>query len=289
MEGRGDGDEAVVTPTDERDALLRRYLPLVRRVARRHLDRAPGADLDDLMSWGTMGLLDALARYDPRRTTLFSTYARFRIRGAILDQLRALDWVPRSVREQAAAVERTARLLEARLGRPPTEAEVASALGLSLSAYHACLGRITPAVVVSLDATSTTGEHDLITPEHTAPGPLVGLLQRELLRAIGDVIRCLPERDQLLLALYYRDELTMKDVGLVLGLTESRVSQLHSRCLHRLRMQFLAPEPSSRRRGGVGRGGDQSPARQATRRTSGITSAANSRRLRSASAAGMPA
>jgi RNA polymerase sigma factor for flagellar operon FliA len=241
------------------------------------------------MSWGTVGLLDALTRYDPRRTTLFSTYARFRIRGAILDQLRALDWIPRSVRVRAAAVERTMRILEARLGRPPTEEERAGALGLSLSAYRAGLGRMAPAIVVSLDAPNATGEGDLCASEHAEPGPLGALLRRERLRAVSDVIRRLPERDQLLLTLYYRDERTMKEVGLILGLTESRVSQLHSRCLHRLRTQLLEPDPFSRRRAGPGRRGAEAPPHQAARRTAGITSAANSRRLRSASAAGMPA
>ena len=126
----------LTTSIGERETILRRYLPLVRRVARRFRSRfATQADVDDLIAWGTLGLLDALDRYDPGREALFATYARFRIRGAILDQLRVLDWVPRSVREKAAAVERVARLVETRLGRPASEDEMARGLGL-LSLIH---------------------------------------------------------------------------------------------------------------------------------------------------------
>ena len=220
----------------EREAILRRYLPLVRRVARRFLGRAaPHADLDDLVAWGACGLLDALDRYDPTREALFATYARFRIRGAILDQLRQLDWVPRSVRQKAAAVERVARILETRLGRPASEEEMARGLGLSLAAYRDVLGRIAPVTLVSLDALGFGAGDDDLPLERTEPDPLRGLLRRERLLLVARAIGRLPERDQLLLSLYYRDDLTMKEVGAVLGLTESRVSQLHTSAMLRLR------------------------------------------------------
>jgi RNA polymerase sigma factor for flagellar operon FliA len=220
----------------ERETILRRYLPLVRRVARRFLGRAgPHADLDDLVAWGALGLLDALDRYDPAREALFATYARFRIRGAILDQLRELDWVPRSVREKAASVERVARLIETRRGRPASEDEMARGLGLSLSAYRDLLGQIAPVTFVSLDTLGFgSGDEDLPLLR-TEPDPLRGLLRRERLLLVAEAIDRLPERDQLLLSLYYRDDLTMKEVGAVLGLTESRVSQLHTSAVLRLR------------------------------------------------------
>jgi RNA polymerase sigma factor for flagellar operon FliA len=225
----------LATSIGERETIVRRYLPLVRRVARRFLGRAAAhGDLDDVIAWGALGLLDALDRYDPAREALFATYARFRIRGAILDQLRSLDWVPRSVREKASAVDRIVRLLESRLGRPASEEEVARGLGLSLAAYRGLLGQIAPMSLVSLDDPGI-GSGDL-SLDRAQPDPLRDLLRRERLLLIADAIRSLPDRDQLLLSLYYRDELTMKEVGGVLGLTESRVSQLHTSALLRLRV-----------------------------------------------------
>ena len=227
---------------DERETLLRRYLPLVRRVARRHLGRGAAADLDDLVSWGTMGLLAALERYDPARQTLFSTYAIFRIRGAILDQLRTLDWVPRGVREKAAVVERAAAAVEAHLGRPATEDEVAAALALSLDAYRTLVAETAPVGLVSLDACGGLADDSSL--DAGEPGPLAALLRSEQVHQVAEAIRHLAERDQLLLSLYYRDELTMKEVGTVLGLTESRVSQLHTQALARLRALVAKPLPA---------------------------------------------
>jgi RNA polymerase sigma factor FliA len=220
---------------------LQRYLPLVRQVARRLIGRvAAPADLDDLVAWGTLGLLDALGKYEPARAAPFSSYARFRIRGAILDHLREIDWVPRSVREKTAAVERTARTLEITLGRPAREDELARGLGLSLADYRGLLMQIAPVTVVSLeDLGFGTGEAEL-PPEHADCDPLRSLLRRERLRLAAQAVRRLPEREQLLLSLYYGDELTMKQVGSLLGLTESRVSQLHAQALLRVRAHLGA-------------------------------------------------
>jgi RNA polymerase sigma factor FliA len=235
-------DRGATASIVEREALLRRHLPLVRRLARRHHVTAPAADLDDLISWGAMGLLAAVERYDPARDTLFSTYAGFRIRGAILDQLRALDWVPRRVREKATAVERAAALVEARLGRPATEEELAAALALPLPAYRTLAVEIAPVGMVSLDD-SSDGADERAPLCDDGGGPLATLLRRERLSEVAAAIAALPERDQLVLSLYYREELTMKEVGAVLGLTESRVSQLHTRALARLRARLMAPPP----------------------------------------------
>jgi RNA polymerase sigma factor for flagellar operon FliA len=219
-----------------REAMLRHWLPLVHRVARRFLGRVSApVDLDDLVSWGTLGLLAALGRYEPAREALFPSYARARIRGAILDQLREIDWAPRSVREKAAAVERAARALERALGRPPGEEEVALGLGLSLGAYRRLLAEITPFRLISLDDVGLGGGEDELPLDQAHPDLLAGLLRRERLRLVADAIGQLPERDRLVLSLYYRDDLTMKEVGTVIGLTESRVSQLHAQALLRLR------------------------------------------------------
>lgn len=232
------------TSNGERELMLRRYLPLVRRVARCHLGAVSApVGLDDLVAWGTLGLLDALDRYDPSRAALFSTYARFRIRGAILDQLRELDWVPRSVRERAAALEQTARLLEARLGRPAKEEELAAALGLSLGDYRTLVGSLAPVGLVSLDDPVCGGGDVHRPPDRAESGPLGALLRREQLALLTDAVRRLPDREQLLLSLYYRDELTMKEVGSVLGLTESRVSQLHAQAVIHLRAQLHDRDP----------------------------------------------
>ncbi len=230
----------VTTSIDERETLLRRYLPLVRRVARRYRSRPSSVDLDDLISWGTMGLLVALDGYDATRDTLFSTYASLRIRGAILDQLRASDWVPRSVREKAAAVERAAAVVENRVGRPAAEEEMAAALAIPLETYRALVVEIAPVGVVSLGDSGTPRDEDPFPAFDDRAGPLAALLHRERQDQVAAAIRALPERDQLLLSLYYRDELTMKEAGAVLGLTESRVSQLHTRALARLRTRLVA-------------------------------------------------
>jgi len=234
-----DGGSRSYSARGPAEAALRRYLPLVRQVARRLLGRVlASADLEDLVSWGTLGLLDALARYEPAREALFSTYARIRIRGAILDHLRDIDWVPRSVREKAAAVERMARTLECTLCRPAREDELAHGLGLSLAAYRGLLVQIAPVSLISLeDVGFASGEPELPL-EHAHADPLQGLLHRERLSVVTHAVSQLSEREQLLLTLYYRDELTMKEVGALLGLTESRVSQIHTQALRRLRFQL---------------------------------------------------
>ncbi len=223
-----------------REALIRRYLPLVRRIAGAHSWRLPsGVDLDDVRSWGVFGLLAAVDRFDPARAELFVAYARKRIRGAILDQLRQSDWTPRSVRDKAEAVARGTREVEARLGRAATEDDIASALGLPIDAYRALIGRIAPVAVVSLeDVRLEQGERwQGGLPDHGAE-PFDAILRREEARLLADAIRGLPEREQLLLSLYYRDELTLKEVGAVLGVTESRVCQLHAQALRGLRARL---------------------------------------------------
>jgi RNA polymerase sigma factor for flagellar operon FliA len=223
----------------DREEVLRRYLPLVRRVVQRVAARKPPhIDLEDLVSWGIVGLLDAMQKYDPRKEALFSTYAQFRIRGAILDHLRSLDWVPRSVRQKAAVIEKACRQLEGRLGRPPVEEEIARHLGLSLRSYQELVGKVGEMSLFSLDDVGFgAGDERLLRDgaDDLGDDPAAAMLSTERVALLAEAIRRLPEREQTVISLYYQEQLTMKEVGGVLGLTESRVSQLHSQAMLRLR------------------------------------------------------
>lgn len=236
----------------DREEILRRYMPLVRRVVQRlAVRKPPHIDLDDLVSWGIVGLLDAIGKYDPKKEALFSTYAQFRIRGAILDHLRSLDWVPRSVRQKAALIEKVSHELEGRLGRPPIEDEIAAELGMKLPDYQDLLTKVGEMSLFSLeDLGFGSGEErfnvERSFDEHDAD-PLGTLLSQERVHLVADAIARLPEREKLVISLYYHDELTMKEVGAVLGLTESRVSQLHSQATLRLKSHLrsrFTPEDS---------------------------------------------
>ncbi|HJQ73961.1 MAG TPA: FliA/WhiG family RNA polymerase sigma factor, partial [Gaiellaceae bacterium] len=223
-----------------REEVLRRHLPLVRRVVQRLASRKPPhIELDDLVSWGIVGLLDAIGKYDPKKEASFATYAQFRIRGAILDHLRSLDWVPRSVRQKASLIEKTAHTLEGTLGRPPTEEEIARELGIGLDDYQELLTRVGEMSLFSLeDLGFGSGEERLNLERSVEDGeedPLGALLTQERVDLVAAAIARLPEREKTVITLYYHEELTMKEVGAVLGLTESRVSQLHSQAMLRLK------------------------------------------------------
>ncbi|MFN8542727.1 MAG: FliA/WhiG family RNA polymerase sigma factor [Candidatus Binatia bacterium] len=223
-----------------RDEVLRQYLPLVRRVVQRLAARKPPhIELDDLVSWGIVGLLDAIGKYDPKKEALFSTYAQFRIRGAILDHLRSLDWVPRSVRQKASLIEKVSHQLEGKLGRPPIEEEIAEALSLSLDEYQELLTKVGEMSLFSLeDLGFGSGEERFNSEQSTEEGeadPLRAVLSQERVSLVAAAVGRLPEREKMVVTLYYNEELTMKEVGTVLGLTESRVSQLHSQAMIRLK------------------------------------------------------
>jgi RNA polymerase sigma factor for flagellar operon FliA len=232
-----------------RDEILKRHLPLVKQVVQRlAVRKPPHIDIDDLVSWGIVGLLDAIKKYDPAKEASFPTYAQFRIRGAILDHVRSLDWVPRSVRQKATLLERTCHTLENSLGRPATEEEIAGALGLKLGEYQGLLSKVGEMCLLSLEdlgfgageerfqAHSDGGDADGIDPQ-------AALLTQERVDLVADAIGRLPERERMVVTLYYHEELTMKEVGAVLGLTESRVSQIHSQAMVRLRTN-LSPSLS---------------------------------------------
>ncbi len=164
------------TLTGDREEILRRYLPLVRRVVQRlAVRKPPHIELDDLVSWGIVGLLDAIEKYDPKKEALFSTYAQFRIRGAILDHLRSLDWVPRSVRQKAALIDKVSHELEGRLGRPPTEEEIAGGLEITLPQYQELLGKVGEMTLFSLEDLGFGSGEERLAPDgedDEAHGPI---------------------------------------------------------------------------------------------------------------------
>jgi RNA polymerase sigma factor FliA len=237
---RGNGDPAI------RDRLIVTYAPLVKYVAGRLGSGLPAhVDDEDLVSYGLLGLIGAIERYDPDRDVKFETYAIARIRGAIIDELRALDWVPRSVRSRARDIERAIGELEAKLGRVPSDEEIAGKLGLTVEELDESLSEISRSSIAALDELWTIsgsgGDQVALidTIEDTeAPDPQGALSQTELREAIADAIARLPEREKLVVTLYYYEELTLREIGEVLGVTESRVSQLHTKAILRLKARL---------------------------------------------------
>ena len=229
-----------------RDRLILTYAPLVKYVAGRLGSGLPAhVDDGDLVSYGLLGLISAIERYDPQRDVKFETYAIARIKGAIIDELRAMDWVPRSVRSRARQIERAMAELEGKLGRAPTDEEVAQKLGLSEDELEESLSEIARSSIAALDELWTVsgsgGEQVALidTIEDTeAPDPQSSLSQTELREAIADAIARLPEREKLVVTLYYYEELTLREIGEVLGVTESRVSQLHTKAILRLKARL---------------------------------------------------
>jgi RNA polymerase sigma factor for flagellar operon FliA len=222
------------------DDAIRAHLPLVRRVVRRLAHRLPrSVDLDEMIRWGLVGLFDALCKYDPTRNASFETYAQLRIRGAIIDRLRSEDWTGRSARQKATRLEQTYLRLERELGRSPSEEEVAAALGIELAELHALLGEVEASGVVRLEDVGVEPEMESVEVEQVLEGkavdPAQAVLSRERVKIVAEAIARLPEKEKQVIALYYHEGITMREVGAVLALTESRVSQLHSQALLRLR------------------------------------------------------
>ena len=225
-----------------RDRLILTYAPLVKYVAGRMNSHLPGhVEESDLISYGLMGLIGAVQRFDPGRQVKFETYAVARIKGSIIDELRSLDWVPRSVRARSREIERKATELEHKLQRAPTDEELAAALGMELADFQAAITQISNSSIIALDETwsvSSGGEPlSLIdTIGDSRPNNPIDLLEvTELRDTLADAIAKLPEREKIVVALYYYDGLTLREIGEVLGVTESRVSQLHTKAILRLK------------------------------------------------------
>jgi RNA polymerase sigma factor for flagellar operon FliA len=225
----------------DKNSLLTDHMPLVKRLAHQMKAKLPpSVEVDDLVQAGMIGLLDAINRYEENHGAQFETYAVLRIRGAMLDELRSSDWMPRSTRQNMRKVESAMHELTQQLGRPPSESEVAKALKLSLADYQEMLG--------------DSGGHQLLYYEdfHDADGeggsdsfldryaqddedPLKALLETDFRQAVIDAIDALPAREKMLMGLYYEEELNLKEIGAVMGVSESRVSQLHTQAVARMR------------------------------------------------------
>jgi RNA polymerase sigma factor FliA len=228
-----------------RDRLILTYAPLVKYVAGRLGSGLPAhVDEGDLVSYGLLGLIGAIERYDPDRDIKFETYAISRIKGAIIDELRALDWVPRSVRSRAREIERAIAELEAKLGTAPTDDQIAQKIGITVDELEESLTDISRSSIAALDELwSTSGEGDQVSlldtiEDTTGPRPADVLDATEMREALADAIARLPEREKLVVTLYYYEELTLREIGEVLGVTESRVSQLHTKAILRLKARI---------------------------------------------------
>lgn len=247
------GAETARAEEQQRDKLVMEHLPQVHYIARRIHDRLPPhVPIEDLVHAGILGLMDAVRKYDPKKNVELKHYAKFRIRGAILDSLREGDWGPRALRRQARNVERACRNCKARLGREPSETEAAAEMQMSLADYQRLLGELRGLDLGSLQADSSDGssgeERWRYRDDKEEENPFHVCLRTEMLDLLERAIAELPERERRVLALYHFEELTMKEVGSVMGIGESRVSQIHTEALLRLRARMqdtMADRPAA--------------------------------------------
>jgi RNA polymerase sigma factor for flagellar operon FliA len=245
--GRGGGQRDGYPPggvrlsvlTPEQEQVLLEHLPMVRFLARRIHERLPQhVDIEDLVSAGVVGLMDAFSKFNPAKRVQFRSYAQFRIRGAILDSLRTLDWSPRELRRKGRAVESAIQVLTARLGHAPNEAEVAAEIGQELEEYQQLLGDLKGLEIGTLhiERNEGSGEEELAyVPGRPEEDPLFCCLRKELEERLAESIQNLPDRERLVMSLYYYEEMTMREIGLALGVVESRVSQVHASAVAHLR------------------------------------------------------
>ncbi|MCE8034484.1 RNA polymerase sigma factor FliA [Billgrantia tianxiuensis] len=226
----------------EQADLLDEYLPLVRRQALSMQVRLPASiELDDLIQAGMVGLLEALGRFDATQGASFATFASQRIRGAMLDELRSRDWLPRSVRRNARTVDEAVRRLEQQLGRPAEENEIAAELDMELEEYRQLLSDTNSGHLLPFEVLMAEGIEPGI-EDASVDTPYRVLVDEEKRQQLAEGIEALPEREKLLMALYYQEELNLKEIGVVLGVTESRVCQLHSQAVSRLRARLTDPD-----------------------------------------------
>jgi len=228
-----------------RDAFIRQYSPLVKYVAGKVAASMPNTvEFEDLVGFGVFGLLDAIEKFDPDKNVKFKTYAVTRIRGAIFDELRSIDWVPRSVRQKTKEIEDAVVSLEAKLGRPASDQEIATSLGVSEDDFMKTMLKISSTSVLSLNDVWYSGDdadkisigESIESPSSMNPDSTVE--REEVKRVIVQAISELPEKEKKVLVLYYYEDLTLKEIGQVLDVTESRVSQLHTKAILRLRAKL---------------------------------------------------
>jgi RNA polymerase sigma factor for flagellar operon FliA len=228
--------------TAEQEKLMIENLPIVRFIARRIHERLPQhVPIEDLYSAGVVGLLDAFSKFDPAKQVQFRSYAQFRIRGAILDNLRTLDWSPRELRRKGRAIEQAIQTLTAQYGRAPHDLEIAAQLHIDLAAYQQLLGELKGLEIGTLhsERSEDSGEEELVyLPNRPEDDPLFRFLHSELRERLTEAISDLPERERLVMTLYYYEETTMKEIGLILGVVESRISQIHASAVLHLRARL---------------------------------------------------
>ena len=226
----------------DNNAMLQQYSPLVRRLAHQMIAKLPAnVEIDDLIQVGMIGLNDALSRFDTGQGVQFETFATQRIRGAMLDELRGADWMSRGNRKQQRSIESAVHRLEQKLGRPPLESEIAKEMGISLTDYQELLGKVRGTQLVYLeDMSGDDGDQDYL-DRHVADkeaDPLSQLNDHRLREALVAAIKTLPEREQYVMSMYYEQDMNLKEIAAVLGVTESRVCQLHSQSIARLRVKL---------------------------------------------------
>ncbi len=228
---------------EDKQALILEYTSLIRFIAQRIASKLPpNIDLDDLISSGVIGLMDAIDKYDPSRDNQFKTYAEFRIRGAILDELRAQDWVPRSIREKSKILDRAYQRLEQKHGRKVNAKELAKELNLSVPAFHELLSTVQSVSIVSLDDVRQFPYKDRknligIFEEFKSNNPHFQMNVKDIKKFIQEALQDLAENERMVLALYYYEDMNLKEIGSVLDVTESRVSQIHSQAIQHLKMR----------------------------------------------------
>lgn len=227
----------------DRNAMIKQYQPLVRRLAHHMMAKLPAnVQVDDLIQVGLIGLSDALSRYEAAQGVQFETFATQRIRGAMLDELRENDWMSRGSRKSQKDIEQALRRLEHRLGRSPLESEIATELGMSLADYQTLLSKVRGTQLVYLEDMGRGSEDDDSFLDHHVANaevdPLNMLGNQRLRQALVDAIKNLPEREQLIMSMYYEQDMNLKEIAAVLGVTESRICQLHSQSIARLRAKM---------------------------------------------------
>lgn len=224
----------------EREDLIRSYLPLVKRLVHRLSGRLPReVDLKEMLNSGIIGLVDAFEKFDPAHDTDFATYAQFRIRGTIIDSLRSQDWLPRTLRYKAHKLESAYHRIEQRRGRPATDEEVAAELGIDLDELQRLLGEVGSIVMLSFEELGFGHGQDRFQADESSVSrmwdPLTRLLGGEKVELVARALDRLPEKERLVISLYFYEELNLKEIGEILGVTESRASQVRSRALIRLK------------------------------------------------------
>jgi RNA polymerase sigma factor for flagellar operon FliA len=224
------------------DSMLKQYSPLVRRLAHQMLAKLPAnVELDDLVQVGMIGLTDALSRFDTALGVQFETFATQRIRGAMLDELRGTDYLSRGTRKQQRSIEAAVHRLEQRLGRAPVESEIAKEMKLSLAEYQELLGRVRGTQLVYLEDMTASGSEEDFLDRHVSAeddNPLARLQDQRMREALIEAIKLLPEREQYVMSMYHEHDMNLKEIAAVLKVTESRVCQLHSQSIARLRVKL---------------------------------------------------